>query len=83
MLVDQLYTDVPTGTEFFLCDKKTSFIKDESCPFEFLIKNKKDQICGRFVLNAHSIVLVESDKILLTKEEFLNRFPQLRINHVS
>ena len=67
MLVDQLYVDVPTGSIFFLRRGNIPITKENGSPMRI----------GRVQLNYHSVVLVESDKVLLTKEQFFNRFPEL------
>ena len=69
MKVDQLYVDIEAGETYFIRDE--AFVKLENNPMAIRYK-------GDFIsFNEHTVVLVESDKILLTKEQFYERFPHL------
>lgn len=70
MLVDQLYIDIEVGDTFFVGDKK--FIKQENCPMA--IRSE-----GYYMsFSEHTVVLVESNKVIITREQFFERFPHLR-----
>ena len=70
MKVDQLYVDIEAGETYFINDE--AFVKLENNPMTIRYKG------GFISFNEHTVVLVESDKILLTKEQFYERFPHLK-----
>lgn len=68
--VDQLYVDVEPGETYFMRGK--AFIKLKGSPRAIWTE-------GHYItFNEHTVVEVESDKILLTKEQFYERFPYLK-----
>ena len=70
MKVDQLYVDIEAGETYFIRDE--AFVKLENNPMAIRYKG------GFISFNEHTVVLVESDEILLTKEQFYQRFPHLK-----
>lgn len=70
MLVDQLYIDLKEGEPYFVGDKK--LVKQEGSPMA--VRSNGCYIS----FSPHTVVLVESDKIIITREQFFERFPHLR-----